>query len=44
MYPNMYSPTDVFLIGAPVLFHVLGIVNGITPDEHTRPTTFTAQG
>ncbi len=40
MYLNLYNPTDVSLIEALILSYLLGIVHGITPDEHTWPITF----
>jgi len=37
---NLWNPTNVTIIEAIVLAYVLGIVHGITPDEHTWPITF----
>lgn len=37
---NLWNPTDVSLISALVISYLLGIIHGITPDEHTWPITF----
>ncbi len=37
---NLWNPTNVTFLGAIVLSFVLGLVHGITPDEHTWPITF----
>ena len=37
---NLYNPTNVDFIAALVISYLLGIVHGITPDEHTWPITF----
>ncbi len=37
---NLFNPTDVTFIEALILSYLLGIVHGITPDEHTWPITF----
>ena len=37
---NLWNPTNVTILEAIVLAYVLGIVHGITPDEHTWPITF----
>ncbi len=37
---NLWNPTNVTIIEAIILAYVLGIVHGITPDEHTWPITF----
>ncbi len=37
---NLWNPTNVTIIEAVILAYVLGIVHGITPDEHTWPITF----
>ena len=37
---NLYNPTNVDFIAALIISYLLGIVHGITPDEHTWPITF----
>ncbi|MGC8537460.1 MAG: hypothetical protein ACP5MZ_00550 [Candidatus Micrarchaeia archaeon] len=37
---NLYNPQNVGLISALVISYLLGLVHGITPDEHTWPITF----
>jgi len=37
---NLWNPTNVTIVEALILAYVLGIVHGITPDEHTWPITF----
>ncbi|MEM0149817.1 MAG: hypothetical protein QXW10_02900 [Candidatus Micrarchaeaceae archaeon] len=37
---NLWNPTNVTFAGALLLSFLLGIVHGITPDEHTWPITF----
>jgi ABC-type nickel/cobalt efflux system permease component RcnA len=37
---NLYNPSNVAFIVALVISYLLGIVHGITPDEHTWPITF----
>ncbi len=37
---NLWNPQNVGLITALILSYLLGIVHGITPDEHTWPITF----
>ncbi|MGC8478877.1 MAG: hypothetical protein ACP5NE_03050 [Candidatus Micrarchaeia archaeon] len=37
---NLWNPTNVTILEAVILAYVLGIVHGITPDEHTWPITF----
>ncbi len=37
---NLYNPENVGLISALVISYLLGLVHGITPDEHTWPITF----
>ncbi|MEM3827119.1 MAG: hypothetical protein QXR58_00775 [Candidatus Micrarchaeaceae archaeon] len=37
---NLWNPTNVTILEALVLSYVLGIIHGITPDEHTWPITF----
>ncbi|MEM3206316.1 MAG: hypothetical protein QW302_05320 [Thermoplasmatales archaeon] len=40
MYINLWNPQNVSFISAIVISYLLGIVHGITPDEHTWPITF----
>lgn len=37
---NLYNPSNVDLLAALVISYLLGIIHGITPDEHTWPITF----
>jgi hypothetical protein len=37
---NLFNPTNVDFITAVILSYLLGLVHGITPDEHTWPITF----
>ncbi len=37
---NLWNPTDVGLTSILVLSYLLGVIHGITPDEHTWPITF----
>lgn len=37
---NLWNPTNVGFLSALVISYLLGIVHGITPDEHTWPITF----
>ncbi len=37
---NLWNPTNVTFIEAIILSFILGLVHGITPDEHTWPITF----
>jgi hypothetical protein len=37
---NLWNPKNVGLVTALVLSYLLGIVHGVTPDEHTWPITF----
>ncbi len=37
---NLWNPTNVGLASALLLSYLLGIVHGVTPDEHTWPITF----
>jgi len=37
---NLWNPTNVTFVEALLLSFLLGIVHGITPDEHTWPITF----
>ena len=37
---NLWNPTNVTFIEALILSFLLGIVHGLTPDEHTWPITF----
>ncbi|MCW6160023.1 MAG: hypothetical protein LVQ95_02985 [Candidatus Micrarchaeales archaeon] len=37
---NIFNPVDLTLLEALAVAFVLGIVHGITPDEHTWPITF----
>jgi len=37
---NLWNPTNVTFVEALILSFLLGIVHGITPDEHTWPITF----
>ena len=37
---NLYNPTVVGIYSALLIAFLLGIVHGITPDEHTWPITF----
>ncbi|MCL4404746.1 hypothetical protein M1583_02025 [Candidatus Marsarchaeota archaeon] len=37
---NLFNPTNVDFITAVLLSYILGLVHGITPDEHTWPITF----
>ncbi|MEM3498281.1 MAG: hypothetical protein QXO68_03375 [Conexivisphaerales archaeon] len=39
-YLNLWNPENVGLFMALVISYLLGIVHGITPDEHTWPITF----
>ncbi len=38
--PNLWNPTDSGLFLVLITSYLLGIVHGITPDEHTWPITF----
>lgn len=40
MYINLWNPEYDGLISALIISYLLGIVHGITPDEHTWPITF----
>jgi len=40
MYINIWNPEYDGLISALIISYLLGIVHGITPDEHTWPITF----
>jgi sulfite exporter TauE/SafE len=40
VYINLWNPQNVSLISAFIISYLLGIVHGITPDEHTWPITF----
>jgi len=40
MYVNLWNPRNVGLAAALLTSYLLGIVHGITPDEHTWPITF----
>ncbi len=40
MYINLWNPEYVGLYSALIISYLLGIVHGITPDEHTWPITF----
>jgi len=40
MYINLWNPENVGLMTALVISYLLGLVHGITPDEHTWPITF----
>ncbi|MGC8710376.1 MAG: hypothetical protein ACP5RF_02085 [Candidatus Micrarchaeia archaeon] len=40
MLINLYNPTVVGVSSALIIAFLLGIVHGITPDEHTWPITF----
>jgi hypothetical protein len=37
---NLWNPSNVDLLSAFIISYLLGIVHGITPDEHTWPITF----
>ncbi|BFH74622.1 hypothetical protein SJAV_25660 [Sulfurisphaera javensis] len=37
---NLWNPQDVDVISALVIAYLLGILHGVTPDEHTWPITF----
>lgn len=37
---NLWNPSNLDLISAFVISYLLGIIHGITPDEHTWPITF----
>jgi hypothetical protein len=37
---NLWSPADLTFIGIVITAYALGLVHGITPDEHTWPITF----
>ena len=37
---NLYNPQNVGLISTFVILYLLGLVHGITPDEHTWPIIF----
>ncbi|MGC8496912.1 MAG: hypothetical protein ACP5NL_02790 [Thermoplasmata archaeon] len=37
---NLWNPQNVDFISAVIISYLLGIVHGITPDEHTWPITF----
>ena len=37
---NLYNPSNVGFIAALIISYLLGVVHGITPDEHTWPITF----
>ncbi|EQD58493.1 conserved hypothetical protein, membrane [mine drainage metagenome] len=37
---NLYDPQNLGLISALIISYLLGLVHGITPDEHTWPITF----
>ncbi|MCL5437370.1 MAG: hypothetical protein M1417_01570 [Candidatus Thermoplasmatota archaeon] len=37
---NLWNPSNVDFISALIISFLLGIVHGITPDEHTWPITF----
>lgn len=37
---NLWNPQNVDLLSALIISYLLGIVHGITPDEHTWPITF----
>lgn len=37
---NLWNPTSADLLSALIISYLLGIVHGITPDEHTWPITF----
>jgi ABC-type nickel/cobalt efflux system permease component RcnA len=37
---NLWDPQNVDLLSALIISYLLGIVHGITPDEHTWPITF----
>lgn len=40
VYIDLWNPQNVTLISALIISYLLGIVHGITPDEHTWPITF----
>ncbi|MGC8547051.1 MAG: hypothetical protein ACP5MU_05290 [Thermoplasmata archaeon] len=40
VYINLWNPENVTLVSALIISYLLGIVHGITPDEHTWPITF----
>lgn len=40
VYINLWNPENVTLLSALIISYLLGIVHGITPDEHTWPITF----
>ena len=37
---NLWNPSNVDLLSALIISYLLGIIHGITPDEHTWPITF----
>lgn len=37
---NLWNPQNVTFLGAIIISYLLGVVHGITPDEHTWPITF----
>lgn len=37
---NLWNPSNVDLLSALIISYLLGVVHGITPDEHTWPITF----
>jgi hypothetical protein len=37
---NLWNPQNVDVVSALVIAYLLGILHGITPDEHTWPITF----
>jgi len=41
-YINLWNPSkaELDLISALIISYLLGIVHGVTPDEHTWPITF----
>ncbi|MEM0127456.1 MAG: hypothetical protein QXO03_00010 [Thermoplasmatales archaeon] len=40
VYINLWNPQNVPFISTVIISYLLGIVHGITPDEHTWPITF----
>ena len=40
VYINLWNPQNVTFVSALIISYLLGIVHGITPDEHTWPITF----
>ncbi|MGC8563017.1 MAG: hypothetical protein ACP5NO_07500 [Thermoplasmata archaeon] len=40
VYINLWNPQNTPFISAVIISYLLGIVHGITPDEHTWPITF----